>query len=536
MNPESISRNIALLALLAGTTHAEPILSSWYTEGSGRYARIWATQAQETTERGGGGSTSLTTWDSADYAGVNVGDQPLPVYAGIQGISYSNSYVYIKSTGLANNIMGPWFLNAARTTQFPSFPGNAAILYRFPRSTNYASTYTNNARTASNIGSCGLFVDGVPLFNSSDTFSYDTSAGADQEPTNSNVGDGYWNRDAFTNEGVSFDAGNAHQAMEQFHYHASPAALRSTLGDSVDYDPSVVYQGIGGASPYTENFNGKHSPIIAWANDGLPMYGPYGYSSPLDPTSGVRRMITGYQKRDGTNGSTNLTTTGRKTLPQWTVTQGKRTTTTLTAAQYGPNVNATYTIGHYQEDYDYKGDRGLTLGTHFDLNAWNTRWCVTPEFPNGTWAYFTAVAENGTPVYPYNLAYQYFGNSTLAAGIASTAVETTGVTVQFGGASTILTENKATAVDTSAQTITITWQGIEGGVYRVEPSQDLITWSDTEPTTISASDEIVAVGTFTSSTSKKFYRLAKTGINTYDTTTFSTAAGGGGGPGGPPPR
>ena len=92
--------SIILLALLANL-QAEPILTSWYTAGSGRYARIWATQAQETTERGGGGRTSLSTWDSADYSGVIVGDQTLPVYAGIQGISYSDTYVYIKATGLA---------------------------------------------------------------------------------------------------------------------------------------------------------------------------------------------------------------------------------------------------------------------------------------------------------------------------------------------------------------------------------------------------------------------------------------------------
>jgi hypothetical protein len=151
-------------------------LASWHIADSGRYARIWATRAQETTERGGCAISSLTTWDFGDYAGVTVGDQPLPVYAGVQGISYSDDYVYIKSTGLATNTMGPWFLDAAQTTQFPSFPGNAAILYRFPRSTNYPANYAPATRKNTNIGTCGLFVDGVPLFNTSDTFSYDTTA------------------------------------------------------------------------------------------------------------------------------------------------------------------------------------------------------------------------------------------------------------------------------------------------------------------------------------------------------------------------
>lgn len=533
---------------LAGAAAAEPIITSWHTADSGRYARIWATQEQEITERGGGGESSLTTWDYTDYDGVTVGDQTEPVYAGVQGISYSNSYVYIKSTGLATNTMGPWFLNAARTTAFPSFPGNAAILYRFPRSTNYPQSYAPASRTETNIGTCGLFVDGVPLFNTSDTFSYDTSAGGDQEPTNSNVGDGYWNRDAFVNEGVSFDAGNAHQAMEAFHYHASPTALRSRLGDSVDYDSTVVYQGIGQASPYTENFNGKHSPIIAWVNDGLPMYGPYGYSDPLDPNSTVRRMISGYQKRDGSNGSTDLSSTGRHSLPQWTVTQGQRSSTALSSSQYGPNVSSSFILGHYMEDYAFKGDlvsdsSGATFESytdptnqgnfdatrHYDLNAYNVRWCVTPEFPNGTWAYFTSVEEDGTPAYPYNLAYQYFGDATLAAGIASSEVETSGVTVEFDGAANTSPSNAATQVDNG--NVTITWKGVEGGVYRVETSDDLSSFDQTAASFTATSNYIEATDALTT---QRFYRLYQIGLSTYDDTEFSSAAAAGGGdPGGP---
>lgn len=518
-----------------------PILDSWHTADSGRYARIWATKAQETTERGGGAISSLTTWDFGDYAGVTVGDQPLPVYAGVQGISYSDDYVYIKSTGLATNTMGPWFLNAAQTTQFPSFPGNAAILYRFPRSTNYPANYAPATRTNTNVGTCGLFVDGVPLFNTSDTFSYDTSAGADQEPVNTNRGDGYWNRDAFINEGVTFDAGNAHQAMETFHYHASPAALRATLGDSVDYNPTVVYQGVGKASPYTENFNGHHSPIIAWVNDGLPMYGPYGFSDPTDPSSPIRRMISGYQMRDGSNGSTNLATTGRHTLPKWQVDQGIRTTTTIAASLYGPNVSDAFVLGHYMEDYDYKADRiSDATGTafvqynsaaeqgefdpdkHFDLNQYNVRFCVTPEFPEGTWAYFTSVEEDGTPAYPYNLASKYFGDPTVATGV--TAIDEP-VTAVFEGAAAKEPTLEATVND---NIVTVVWNLTEGGSYQISSSENLKTFTEGPEFTATTQRMIVHEGT----TLKKFYQIEQTGLANYDTTAFSSAAGGGG-PGGP---
>lgn len=511
--------------LIAGLTHlapAEALVDSWHTADSGRYARIWATQAQEINERTNGIRSSLTTWDSADYAGVTIGDQPIPVYAGVQGISYSDDYVYIKATGLATNTMGPWFLNAAQTTAFPSFPGNAAILYRFPRSTNYPQNYAPASRTPSNIGSCGLFVDGVPLFNTTDTFSYDTSAGGDQEPTNTNRGDGYWNRDAFINEGITFDAGNAHQAMESFHYHASPAALRHTLGDSVDYDSTVVYQGVGNASPYTENFNGQHSPIIAWANDGLPMYGPYGYSDPTDATSDVRRMISGYQMRDGSNDSTNLAATGRTSLPQWVVTEGSRTSTAISSGFYGPAVSTTFILGHYMEDYAYKGHLGSTQGVDFDLNEQNVRFGVTPEFPGGTWAYFTSVEADGTPAYPYNLAYNYFGDATIASGV--TEIEET-VTEVFAGAA-----EKGTSFENATSqgdTVTVVWNGIEGGVYQISESTDLQSWTDGAAFT---SDDQFITRTETG-IDQKFYTLERTGLATYDTTAFSTAAGGGG-PGG----
>ena len=532
--------------LLAGLTHlapAEALIDSWHTAHSGRYARIWATQAQETDERQNGVRSSLKTWDSANYPGVMIGDQPMPVYAGVQGISYSEDYVYIKSTGLATNTMGPWFLNEAQTTAFPSFPGNSAILYRFPRSSNYPENYAPATRTPTNIGSCGLFVDGVPLFNTSDTFSYDTSAGGDQEPTNQNRGDGYWNRDAFTNEGVTFDAGNTHQAMEQFHYHASPNALRSTLGDSIDYNPTVVYKGIGKASPYTENFNGTHSPILAWANDGLPMYGPYGYSDPSDATSEVRRMVSGYQKRDGTNGSTNLAATGRTTMPQWVVAQGVRTTRTLSSAFYGPNVSSAFTLGHYMEDYEYKGHLtsdvtnarfaqyfSASLGIFqsrwfYDLNEYNVRYCVTPEFPEGTWAYFTAVDDNGTPVYPYNLAWHYFGDPTVASGV--TEIGETVIDVFTGAA------GKGTQFETATlddDTVTVVWNGIEGGVYQITESLDLKTW--TAGPSFTAGDQLITLTE--TGNSRKYYTIERTGLADYDTSEFGTTAGGGGPGGGGP--
>ena len=43
------------------------------------------------------------------------------------------------------------------------------------------------------------------------------------------------------------------------------------------------------------------------------------------------------------------------------------------------------------------------------LDELNGRWCVTPEFPQGTYAYFTAIDDSGRPVYPYNMGRRYYG-------------------------------------------------------------------------------------------------------------------------------
>ncbi len=76
---------------------------------------------------------------------------------------------------------------------------------------------------------------------------------------------------------------------------------------------------------------------------------------------------------------------------------------------------------------------------------------------------------------------------------------------------------------------TITWQGVEGGIYRVDPSADL-TFADTSASTfISASDTITVEDNIVGI--RMFYRLAQTGLDTYDQTEFSSQ--GDGGPGGP---
>jgi len=370
------------------------------------------------------------------------------------------------------------------------------------------------------MGSIGFLVDGVSIYNTADGFSYSYANSKDASP-NAGIGpgDGIWNRDAWPNEKVSFDNAQNHpQPSGQYHAHVTAFGARYLLGDNVLYNETT--------KEYLENISTtvfKHSPIIGWINDGLPLYGPYGYSDPNDASSPVRRMVSGYIFRDGTRGTANLNSTGRKSLPLWA--QQAQNKTTLTDSQWGPNVSTTYELGHFSEDYDYLGDLGFTQGVSstvngytalFDLNKYNARWCKTPEFPTGTWAYFTTITSSGAPWYPYNVGRWYYGSPT--GGASTTTAESNLVQYYKGSTSTAETWSSA-PVTVSGSTVTLSWNAVEGGTYQVSTSTDL---SSSTWTPLSGNANLTEnIGTKTdtvntSTTPKKFYKLTRTGMATYD--------------------
>lgn len=497
----TLTRSICLLffssnlAMEVQAQAQDPRISSWYTEGSGRYARLFETTADLTA------GNAVTTWSRGQ------GTQGMPTYAGVHEVSYSNSWVYIRATGLGAHTMGPWYLNAAKTNLFPNYPANRGVLYRIPRAPTVPGT-----KTLTGLGVIGVFVDGVSMFDNRDAFSYSNSNGADAGPQTAFNGDGIWNRDAYVNEGVTFDAGNAHQAGNNYHYHANPPGLRHLLGDHVDFNPST--------NTYTENpANPHHSPIIGWVRDGYPIYGPYGYSNPNDPNSGVRRMTSGYQKRDGTNGSTNLSVTGRTTLPSWAgVAQGRGLT--LAANQYGPPVSANHVLGHYIEDYDYKGDRGMTHGVNFDLDQYNGRMCVTPEFPGGTYAYFVCIEADGTPAFPYNIGRWFFGNPT-GNNVANIQEA---VTKHFEGGPEKPDQAGGVTVDSGSGDVTVSWDGVQGGEYEVDYSSNLAVWKTMSGSMTATTDKPGAVDAgLANSEKQQFYRVRRVGMQPFDSTGFDYA-------------
>src|SRR5581483_8661897 len=165
-------------------------------------------------------------------------------------------------------------------------------------------------------------------------------------------------------------------------------------------------------------------------------------------------MVSGYVLRNGQNGTQNLTSVGRTSIPAWAVRLYNVPANQVT----GPNVSTTYPLGRYMEDNDYLGDLGYTKGTDFDLDEYNGRFCVTPEFPNGTYAYFVSISSDGTPTFPYNIGRGYYGNPS---GGSVTSLSETVVTNYVGGPNSAMTLGKPSLAGNG--TVTVMWSSVEGG-------------------------------------------------------------------------
>ncbi|HLJ57990.1 MAG TPA: YHYH protein [Chthonomonadaceae bacterium] len=480
-----------------------PQLTSWFLDNSNRYARV----VEQT------GQSAVTTWPSRGLPWRG-GGQSKPAYADIQQVSYSDDWVYIQGTGLASHQMGPWYMGVNRI--FDNWPSNQSYIRRFPRHPKPAEKKATNG-----LGDLGVWVNGVALFNMLDGGHYDTATGYEQmSPPRPGGQDGaIWVRNAVPVEGPTFDKSNAHQPpMGTYHYHSNPLGLRYQLSDNVRYEKP--------ADSYREDTSKPHhSPILGWAYDGYPIYGPYGYADANTPGT-VRRMVSGFVPRDGGHKTVDLAKTGRHSLAKWAA-ELHGTSAALAASQYGPDVSARYPIGRYCEDYDYLGDLGFRRGTEFDLDQYNGRFCVTPEYPKGTYAYFVTLNADGSAAYPYVIGRQYYGVPT---GGNVGAVPEVVKTFRTDGAATPIAI-KTTPMPDGGKAIG--WTSVEGGHYRLEATLDGATWktvaADVRSQGQRTSEEVPAGAPMAKATQ---FRVALVTLDAYDDTP-PRRRGPGGGPGGP---
>jgi uncharacterized protein (TIGR03437 family) len=211
-------------------------------------------------------------------------------------------------------------------------------------------------------------------------------------------GDGVWQRDANFGEALTFDRCLAHQPQDgTYHNHVQPVCLRAQLGDNLE----VASIGRTGPVYQEQASDWTHSPILGWSYDGYPIYGPYGYSDPNDPSSPVKRIQSSFRLRSMTQ---------RTSLPDWALPVHPGVSQQLPSNLYGPDVSTVYPLGRYAEDYDFVAGLG-------DLDQYNGRFGITPDFPNGTYAYYVTIHDDGSPAFPYVMNLQYYGTPANARNI-----------------------------------------------------------------------------------------------------------------------
>lgn len=295
--------------------------------------------------------------------------------ANVQTVQYSATYSYINSSGIPGYIVGPYLDGN------PALATNNNWLFKIPLN----PVENTGTLTSTPFGCIGVFINGVPMYDYKDGASYSLSSGQDDMQN----GDGVWNRNAIEAENDGFDCAKGHPSpifsgppgpgstLEggSYHHHQNPTAFNLDLVQVSDVCDTYLADGL-----YTLNAS-EHSPLIGFAFDGYPVYGAYGYSDSLDSNSPIARIESSFQKRN--------------------ITQ-RTHYADGTDVTDGPDVSASFPLGWYREDYEFIEGSG-----HLDIH--NGRWCVTPEYPSGTYAYFATVDDNWNSAYPYMIGPTYYG-------------------------------------------------------------------------------------------------------------------------------
>lgn len=301
-----------------------------------------------------------------------------------QQVQYSTDFAYVSTKGIPAYPTGP-FLDGN-----PSQATDQDAIFKIPLNPQQ----NTGMLTATNPGNIGVFINGVALFDYRDGVAWNTTTSAlCGGPGNPNCpGTSMpWNRDAIPAEMVGFDCSKGHPAMGNYHHHQNPSAFK------LDLDVISTVCNLYDADGLYMMDSTQHSPLIGFAYDGFPIYGAYGYQN-ADGTGGITRIKSGYQLR-------NITV-----RTHWA--DG-------TDVDDGPAVGSTYFLGYFREDYEWVAHSGQEEY----LDAHNGRFCVTPEYPSGTYAYFATVDENWNSAYPYAVGPTFYG--TVAASIVTTITEPT---------------------------------------------------------------------------------------------------------------
>ncbi|MDB4682933.1 YHYH protein [Crocinitomicaceae bacterium] len=312
---------------------------------------------------------AITSWlqNTSQTGSYYMNGNGTPISNGIpvncQQVEYSNDFVYVTTEGVPSYPTGP-FLDGN-----PSQAQAQGAIYKIP-----LNPQPNNGNpTSTTMGTIGIFINGTSLYDYRDGVAWNPSTNAlCGGPGNPPCPGGPaalmdWNRDAIPAEMDGFDCSKGHPAMGQYHHHQNPSAFDLDLNVVSSICNLYDAEGLYAIDPST------HSPLIGYAYDGYPIYGAYGYAN-QDGSGGIVRIKSSYQLQN------------------------------LSSRTNGPAINTTYFLGYFREDYEYVSQSGEDF-----LDEHNGRVCVTPEYPNGTYAYFCTVDENHNSYYPYAVGPTFYG-------------------------------------------------------------------------------------------------------------------------------
>ena len=153
-----------------------------------------------------------------------------------------------------------------------------------------------------------------------------------------------------SDDSVVYEGNNKNYGLQYTHLYPPRSLRKKAYTQNFDSDQKKYRSDYD--NDFSINSEKYHSPLLGWAYDGNPIYGPYGYDSPTNKR--VRQIIGGYSDP-------------------------------LDNQEYRPS-DKLFPAGYFIEDFLFE-NKG-------DLDENNGRFCVTPEFPNGTYAYFMTLGQN----------------------------------------------------------------------------------------------------------------------------------------------
>jgi hypothetical protein len=288
-----------------------------------------------------------------------------------QSVEYSEDYSYVTTQGIPSYPTGPF------QDGNPSQATSQNKILQIP-----LNPQVNSSSDPTIGGNIGVFINGVSLFDYRDGVAWNSATNSlCGGPGNPPCPGGPmatmdWNRDAIPAEMEGFDCSKGHPAMGNYHHHQNPSAFKLDL--EVVSNICNLYDADG---LYVINEN-QHSPLIGFAYDGFPIYGSYGFKN-SDGTGGIERIKSSYQLRDIANRTEHADGTN---------------------VDDGPDVDETYFLGFFREDYEF-----IDYSQPDYLDSHNGRFCITPEYPDGIYAYFATVDENWNSAYPYVVGPTFYG-------------------------------------------------------------------------------------------------------------------------------